>query len=196
MIFVFVNLHCLFLRREYVGLTIIYFRKIISENVDFTIFCHSRQKFPLLEIVKYIQHKVGFIFILIIFIFKVSNSNSFTISIFISNSFTISIFISKSSSLTIFIGNSFISIVSIVILLKVNQCEKKDVADMETDENENENEGLGEEKCLGSPSISGSNTNSNKYHSFCTFSILLNKNTKPKYEHGQVGAAHRGGGFA
>ena len=103
-------------------------------------------------------------------------------------------FISKSSSLTIFIGNSFISIVSIVILLKVNQCEKKDVADMETDENENE--GLGEEKCLGSPSISGSNTNSNKYQYFCTLSILLNKNTKPQYENGQVGAAHRGGGFA
>ena len=154
--------------------------------MDFTIFCHSRQKFPLLEIVKYIQHKVGFIFILIIFILKVSKSNSFTISIFNS----------KSSSLSIFIGNSFISIVSIVILLKVNQCEKKDVADMDTDENENENEGLGEEKCLGSPSISGSNTNSNKYQSFCTFSILLNKNTKPKYEYGQVGAAHRGGGFA
>ena len=35
-----------------------------------------------------------------------------------------------------------------------------------------------------------------KYESFCTLSILLNKNTKPKYEYGQVGAAHRGGGFA
>ena len=33
---------------------------------------------------------------------------------------------------------------------KVNQCEKKDV-EMETEEKE----GLGEEKCLGSPSISG-----------------------------------------
>ena len=34
---------------------------------------------------------------------------------------------------------------------QVNHCEKKDV-EMETDENEP----LGEEKCLGSPSISGS----------------------------------------